>query len=210
MTDSIQHINLFLDQVFAHGPLLVYLVLFAACFIENIFPPFPGDTFVAAAGALVAAGRLNFPVTLLIMMAGGMCSIMMLFFLGRNYGRGYFLRKNFKYFSAIDVLKMEARLQKWGMLVLLISRFALGLRSALAVATGIARYDTLKMFVFSAVSYLAFTTLVMYLAASVVRNFSELERFIAAYTRIIWPILIGGVVILTAHRFWALHRKKRS
>jgi membrane protein DedA with SNARE-associated domain len=210
MTDSIQHINLFLDQAFAHGPWLVYAVLFAACFIENIFPPFPGDTFVAAAGALVAAGRLSFPVSLFIMMAGGMCSIMMLYFLGRNYGRDYFLRKNFKYFSALDVIKMETRLQKWGMVVLLLSRFVVGLRSALAVATGLARYDTLKMFVFSAVSYLAFTALVMYLAASVVRNFSELERLFTAYTRIIWPILIGGAVIFTAHRFWVLHRKKRS
>lgn len=210
MTDSLENINLFLDQVFARGPLLVYAVLFAACFIENIFPPFPGDTFIAAAGALTAAGRLNFPITMLVMIAGGMGSVMMLYFLGRNYGRDYFLKRNFKYFSALDVVKMETRLQKWGMVVLLLSRFVVGLRSALAVAAGLARYDTTKMFVFSAVSYLAFTSLIMYLAASVVRNFAEIERLFTAYTRIITPILIGGAVIFVAHRFWVLHRKKRS
>jgi hypothetical protein len=56
MSDSLVHINLFLDQLFQHGPLLVYVVLFFACLIENLFPPFPGDSFVAAAGALAAAG----------------------------------------------------------------------------------------------------------------------------------------------------------
>lgn len=209
MTESIQNINLFLDQVFARGPILVYVVLFAACFLENVFPPFPGDTFIAAAGALVAADRLHFGITLAVMMAGGMASVMLLYFLGRNYGRDYFIRKNFKYFSALDVVRMETRLQKWGALVLLISRFVVGLRSAIAVAAGMARYDTLKMFLLSSVSYLAFVTLIMYLAASVVRNFEEIERLFASYTRIIWPILIAGVVIFVAHRFWVLHRKKQ-
>ena len=59
----------------------MYVVLFAACFLENVFPPFPGDTFIAAAGALVAADRLHFGITLVVMMAGGMTSVMLLYFL---------------------------------------------------------------------------------------------------------------------------------
>lgn len=210
MTESLANINLFLDQLFAKGPLVVYLVLFAACFIENIFPPFPGDTFIAAAGALVAADRLNFVLSLVVIVSGGMASVMVLYFLGRNYGRDYFIRKNFKYFSALDVVKMETRLQKWGALVVLVSRFVIGIRTALAVASGIARYDTAKMVIFSTVSYLAFTGLIMYLAASVVRNFDEIEQMFSAYTKIIWPILVAGVVIFVAHRFWVLHRKRRK
>lgn len=210
MTDSIAQINTFLDQVFARGPLLVYVVLFVACFIENVFPPFPGDTFVAAAGALVAADRLNLALTLIVMVSGGMASVMVLYFLGRNFGRDYFIRKNFKYFSALDVVRMETRLQKWGALVILASRFIVGIRSALAVAAGMARYDTTKMVMFSAVSYLAFTGLIMYLAASVVRNFAEIEELFATYTKVIWPILISAVIVFVAHRFWVLHRKRQK
>ena len=210
MTESLDNINLFLDQLFASGPLMVYLVLFAACFVENIFPPFPGDTFIAAAGALVAADRLNFALSLAVMVSGGMASVMVLYFLGRNYGRDYFIRKNFKYFSALDVVRMETRLQKWGALVILVSRFVVGLRTALAVASGIARYDTAKMVLFSALSYLAFTGLIMYLAASVVRNFDEIEQLFAAYTKVIWPIVLTGVVIFVVHRFWVLHRKRQK
>lgn len=210
MTDSLTHINLFLDQVFARGPLLVYVVLFVACFIENVFPPFPGDTFIAAAGALVAADRLNVVLSLAVIVGGGLASVMVLYFLGRNYGREYFIRKNYKYFSALDVVRMETRLQKWGALVILVSRFVVGLRSAVAVAAGLARYDTTRMVVFSALSYLAFTGLIMYLAASVVRNFAEIEELFATYTRFIWPIVIGAVVVFVAHRFWVLHRKRQK
>jgi membrane protein DedA with SNARE-associated domain len=210
MTDSLVHINTFLDQVFARGPLLVYIVLFVACFIENVFPPFPGDTFIAAAGALVAADRLHVVLTLAVMISGGLASVMLLYFLGRNYGRDYFIKKNFRYFSALDVVRMETRLQKWGALVILVSRFVVGLRSAVAVAAGMARYDTAKMVVFSALSYLVFTGLIMYLAASVVRNFAEIEEIFATYTKVIWPIVIGAVVIFVVHRFWVLHRKRRK
>ncbi len=210
MTESLANINLFLDQLFSKGPLVVYLVLFAACFIENIFPPFPGDTFIAAAGALVAADRLNFLLSLVVMVSGGMASVMVLYFLGRNYGRDYFIRKNFKYFSALDVVRMETRLQKWGALVILVSRFVIGIRTALAVASGVARYDTTKMVLFSSVSYLAFTGLIMYLAASVVRNFDEIEQLFATYTRILWPIVVTGIAIFVVHRFWVLHRKRRK
>lgn len=210
MTDSLQHINLFLDQLFAQGPWLVYMVLFAACFVENIFPPFPGDSFIAAAGALAAAGRLSFPLALLMVIAGGMLSVMLVFWLGRNYGREFFMRKNYRYFSALDVVRMEARLDKWGMVVLLISRFIPGVRSALALAAGVARYDTVKMVVFSTVSYLAFSALLMYLAASVVRNFDEIEQLFVTYNRFIWPIIGAGVIVFIGHRFWVLHRKRRS
>ena len=209
MSDSLIHINHFLDQVFSQGPWLVYAVLFAACFIENIFPPFPGDSFIAAAGALTAAGRLSFPLALLVTIAGGMTSVMLVYLFGRNYGRDFFLRKNYRYFSAEDVLRMELRLQKWGMLVILISRFAVGLRSVLTLAAGVARYDSIRMLIFSAISYLAFSLLIMYLAASVVRNFEEIELIFVTYNRIVLPIIGAGILVFVGHRFWVLHRRRR-
>ena len=210
MSDSLVHINLFLDQLFRHGPLLVYAVLFVACLIENLFPPFPGDSFIAVAGALAAAGRLSFPLALLVIMAGGMTSVMLIYFFGRNYGRDFFLRKNYRYFSADDVLRMEERLRKWGMLIILSSRFVVGLRSVITLAAGIARYDGAKMIVFSVISYLAFSLLLMYLAASVVRNFEEIEQIFVTYNRIVLPIIGAGILIFVGHRFWVFHRKRRS
>ena len=52
MTDSPEQISQWLDYIFSFGVGWVYVALFVACFIENIFPPFPGDSFIAVAGAL--------------------------------------------------------------------------------------------------------------------------------------------------------------
>jgi membrane protein DedA with SNARE-associated domain len=207
MTESLQQLSPYLDAVFHYGAFWVYLVIFLACFFENIFPPFPGDSFIIAAGGLVAVGRLHIVPTALVIVAGGMCSAMMLYFLGRNYGRDYFIRKNFKLFSADDVVAMEGRLQKWGALVLLVSRFIFGIRSGIAVAAGIGRYPAIRMFTWTLVSYLAFVSLWLLVGIKVVNHLDVIEYYWQTYSRIIWPIIVLGALLWLLRRYRLAKRK---
>ena len=70
MGEDLTKINQLLDFIFTYGPFWVYLALFAACFIENVFPPFPGDSFIVGAGALVAVGRLDLATTVVTIIFG--------------------------------------------------------------------------------------------------------------------------------------------
>ena len=106
MSESFALINGYLDYVFTYGTFWVYLAIFVACFVENIFPPFPGDSFIVAAGGLVAVSRLDPAPAMLAVVGGGMCSVMLLYSFGRLYGREYFIRRNFRYLSAADILKV--------------------------------------------------------------------------------------------------------
>lgn len=206
MADSIQFINSYLDQLFMHGPLLVYSVIFAACFIENIIPPFPGDSFIVAAGILAALSRLDTVVVLLIVIAGGMCSVSLLFFIGRKYGRDYLIRRNFRYFTDRDMEIMEKRLKRWGGLILIVSRFVVGFRSALAVAAGVARYPASLMLLYSTISYLLFTGLILYITSTLVGNVEVIEQYFTTYHLIMWPIAIAAALIYILH----IIRRKRN
>ena len=206
MLDGIQSVNQFLDQVFAYGTFWVYGVLFAACFIENIFPPFPGDTFIAVAGGLIAAGRINPIGAFAAIILGGLTSVLLLFLLGSRYGRAYFLKKNFKYFSADDIHRMEGRLRRWGALIIILSRFMIGVRSALVIAAGIAEYNTVKMLIFTAISYILFSSLLIYVAVEVFQNYTDIEQFFRTYNLIILPVLAIVVVAYVIHRFVRLKK----
>ena len=201
MSDTLSQVNHYLDFLFTYGSFWVYLVLFAACFVENIFPPFPGDSFIVAAGGLVGLSRLNIIPTFLVINVGGLASVMVMYYVGRRYGRDFFIRKDYKYFSADDVRKVEAKLSRWGAWLLMASRFIVGFRSALAVAAGIGRYPTGRMIIFSAVSYFAFTGLLLYIAVKLVDNLGVIERYFRHYNRIIWPVLILAVLIYIFHRY---------
>ena len=207
MGENVSQIDQFLDYLFAYGPFWVYLVIFVACFVENLFPPFPGDSFIAAAGGLIAVSRLDFLVTFLIVIAGGISSVMLLYFFGKNYGRDYFMRKDFKYFSADDILKMEQKFSKWGVLILIVSRFVVGLRAVLAIVAGIGRYRALKMLIFSVVSYILFTSLVMYIAIKLVENFERIEYLFKTYSAIVWPLMVLLLVLYFARKFVTVRKQ---
>ncbi len=201
MSESLAIINEYLDKAFMYGPFWAYFVIFAACFIENIAPPFPGDSFIVAAGGLVAVNRLDPVYGLLTILIGGMASIMFYYYLGRRYGRDYFMRKNFRFFSAEDIVAMEARFERRGWLLLVASRFIVGFRVALALAAGIGKYPAGRMFVYTLISYILFSSLLMYLGFKLVENFDRIGYYFRTYNYIGWPIVIAIILIWGIRRY---------
>jgi membrane protein DedA with SNARE-associated domain len=203
----VEQVNEYLDAVFSFGPIWVYAAIWAACLIENIIPPFPGDTFVIAAGALVALDRLDLVWTVLIVNSGGMLSVLFLYALGRRYGHDFFVKRNFRYLTADDVQRMEAGLTRYGALILLGSRFVIGLRSALALAAGIGKYPAWSTALFSLISYLAFTGLLLYIGMALGRNIDRIEQIVSTYNMIVIPVVTVLVVGLIARQIY-VHRKR--
>ncbi|MDX9856785.1 MAG: DedA family protein [candidate division Zixibacteria bacterium] len=210
MTESFDQIQKYIDYLFAYGPVWVYMAIFAASFIENIIPPFPGDTFIFVGGALVAFGRLDLNWLMVLVNTGGMASVMLLYYLGRKHGREYFIRKNYRYFSADDVYRMSDRLRRHGAWILVFSRFVVGLRTALALSAGIGRYSMARTLVFSLISYLLFTSLLVYVAITMVNNVHLIERYVRAYNWIVWPALILLVGIYIFRRYKKLKGRKET
>jgi len=209
MTDSPEQISQWLDYIFSFGVGWVYVALFVACFIENIFPPFPGDSFIAVAGALTAAGRLSFVGGFLIIIVGGLGSVMVMYALGRRYGRDFFLKKDYKYFSAHDIGQFERSLTRWGALLMVFSRFVVGFRSAIAVGAGIARYSTARMVLYSLISYVLFAGLLYYLAMVVVDNFDLISSYFRTYNMIVWPIVVLAVAAVVVWKVTQVRARNR-
>lgn len=208
MSELLGQINDWMDGLFVHGPWLVYLILFAACFVENIVPPFPGDTFMVVAGGLVALGRLDLVPTLAVIILGGMASVLLLYYFGHRHGREFFFKRNFSYFNRHDISKVEALLHKWGVLILLASRFIVGFRSGLAIVTGIAHYSLWRTVVFSLFSYILFSILLLYLGYTLVDNVEKIEQYFERYDAIVWPILVALLLLWIGRRFVFMRGKK--
>lgn len=209
MTESASQIGEYLDYIFTFGSFAVYAVIFISCFVENVFPPFPGDTFILVAGGLVAVNRLNPYLAGLVVIAGGMSSVMLIYFLGRRFGRDFFLRRNYKYFSADDIMAMESRFQRSGAWLLVFSRFIVGMRSALAVVAGIGRYGATRMLIFSTISYLLFVSLLMYIAFRLVKEFDRIEDIFVTYNRVVWTVVIVAVIAFVAWKIMKARKSKR-
>jgi len=200
-------IDQWLDIVFAYGPFWVYAALFTACFLENITPPFPGDSFILASGALVSTGRLEAAPAFAVCVVGVMLSVMVWYWAGRRFGREYLIRKDFKFFSAEDLYRSERLFARWGPLILIASRFVVGFRVAIALVAGLGRVGAGSMVVFSSISYMLFVSVLMYLGYVAAENMGVIEHYFRTYKTIAWPVVILIVGYWAVRKFISIRKR---
>ena len=139
----------YLDKFLAYldtlPELLIYLLLGLCAFIENVFPPAPGDTITAFGAFLVGTNRLDFLGLFISTTMGSLAGFMFLFWVGRLLGRRYFIEKDFGYFKAEDILKAEIWFKKYGYFLILINRFLPGIRSVISIVGGISGLQVVKV-----------------------------------------------------------------
>jgi membrane protein DedA with SNARE-associated domain len=210
MSETLAQIDRYFDLLFAYGPFWVYMVIFLACFVENLFPPFPGDSFILAGGGLVAVGRLSILPLFVVIVVGGMSSVMLLYYFGRRYGRDYFVRKDYRFISAADIYRMESRFSHWGGLILVFSRFVVGARAALALVAGMGKYPAMRTLIFSTISYFLFAGILLYIGFVLVENIDAIGRIVRTYNIVIWPVLIAVVLIWILRRIMQLRKDRVS
>ena len=73
-------------------PWAVYAVVGGIAFIENIFPPFPSDVLVVAAGSLVGLGRVDAVILVLATTVGSTTGFMTMYGIGLPIRRGLALK----------------------------------------------------------------------------------------------------------------------
>ena len=76
------YLDRLLELIDSLPDLLVYLMLALSAFVENIFPPAPGDTIVAFGAFLAATGRLHFLGVYVATTLGSLGGFLFLFWIG--------------------------------------------------------------------------------------------------------------------------------
>ncbi len=122
---------------------LIYFFLGLSAFVENIFPPIPGDTITAFGAFLVGTGRLSFFGVYAATTLGSLAGFMSLFWVGGILGRRFFMEKDLWFFKARDIRRAEAWFRRYGYLLILLNRFFPGIRSVISIAGGISRLNPL-------------------------------------------------------------------
>jgi membrane protein DedA with SNARE-associated domain len=118
---------------------VTYLLLSVSSFVENIFPPFPGDTITAYGAFLVGIGRLDFFWVYISTTIGSFLGFMSLFWVGLYVGRRFFIEQDYRFLKAKDIIKAEEWYRNYGYLLIGFNRFLPGVRSAISVAGGISK-----------------------------------------------------------------------
>jgi membrane protein DedA with SNARE-associated domain len=194
-----------LEFVRSQNEFIIYGILLVSAFIENVFPPFPGDTVTLAGAYLAGEGNISYIGVLISVVAGGAAGAMTLYAIGKLSGRRFFVTGKGRYLVKGNLEKVERMFAKHGNGIILGSRFMAGIRSAVAVAAGVAQYDTYRMAALTTISFILWNCLLIGLMIYFKSNWRMIIDLIKHFNIVFLTI---GILILVGWIFVALWRRK--
>lgn len=198
------YLDLFLDFLTSLPGSLIYLFLALSSFVENVFPPFPGDIIIAFGAFLIGTGRLGFFGVYLSTTLGSFSGFMFLFWLGNLLGRHFFIEKDFSFLKAKDIIRAEIWFQRYGYFFILCNRFFPGIRSVISIAAGISKLKTLKVALLAFFSSCVWNLIWISLGYMLGNNWETVKNRIldimARYSFIILALLIIIILIYMVKR----------
>jgi membrane protein DedA with SNARE-associated domain len=196
-----------LNFISNHGVLWVYFFMFISAIVENLFPPYPGDTVTFMGGYLASSGTLNLPLAFLVPSAGSLCGALILYYLGLKKGRKLFEKDKGRILNRTQLGKIENWFGKYGSEVILVSRFITGVRSGIAVAAGLGKIQFWKMVTYSLISIFAWNGLIIGLGTLTHQNREKVFKFLSLYNRLILVIVILVFIIWI---IWLLRKRAKK
>lgn len=133
----------------AQGGLWAYITVFAATFIEGVFPLIPSDVVVLFCALLIAKGSLHWLPLFLSAFVGGTLGALFVYWIGYSKGRDFFLSKPRPFLSPKRLLEMEGHFAKYGNIILALNRAITGGRSFGFLIAGLADYKFKRVLVYS-------------------------------------------------------------
>jgi membrane protein DedA with SNARE-associated domain len=201
----------FLSLINSLPNILAYLLLGLSAFLENLFPPIPGDTITAFGAFLVGTGKLSFAGVYASTTIGSLLGFLTLFWISSFLGRHFFIKRDYRFLRARDIIRAEEWFGRYGYFLIALNRFLPGIRSAISVAGGISRLKIIWVALLSLVSCGAWNLIWITLGFSLGSRWdiveSKMSDMMKKYNIVMFIIL---ALLLVSFVLWKRHRKRRS
>lgn len=185
---------------------LVYLVVGAFAFVENVFPPVPADVVALFGGFLAGQGAANPWMAFLVVWAGNVAGALLMYALGRRYGPSFFDTRIGRVVLHPDqVRKLAEFYERRGTVVILVSRFLPMFRAVVPVFAGTTGLGAVRTAIPIAVASGAWYGIIVYLGATAGSNWEQIRAAINTSGR--WLALAAGVLAVLVGLWWWRSRR---
>lgn len=187
-----------------------YGLLFISAFIENIFPPIPGDTVTLVGAYFVGTGSLSFIGVLIGTTAGSVLGFLALFVLAARSSDFIMNKHRNKWIDPRKIVKVNNLFEKYGYWIILANRFLSGIRSVISLSAGLSKLNIIYVAALATISALIWNGTIIYLGAFIGKSWQEIQQFLDIYNQIVIGILLTIGVIASIIYFIRRNRKRAS
>ena len=200
----------FLFTLQTADPLWAYLILFISAFVENVFPPIPGDTVTILGAYLVGTGILNFWGVYLVTTTGSIVGFMSI------YGLAYWVEWKIiekyqpRWLSRTQIDKVEIWFHDHGYWIILFNRFLSGARSVISAVAGLSKMQVIPVFILALISCAVWNGGLIYLGSVVGNNWEEIASFLRLYNRTVIIAIIAVIIIFILRWIITIRKSRRK
>lgn len=191
-------------------PWAVYAVVAAIAFIENVFPPFPSDVLVVAAGSLAAAGRVDPWALVLVTTAGSTLGFMSMYAIGRWIGVHVIESGKVKFLPPDQVKKVEGWFRRYGYGVVVANRFLAGTRAVVSFFAGMSKLPILTSVALSFVSALIWNMILVQAGLALGSNWERIIIYLDAYGKTVTSVVVIVTLGYIAYRVFGPKSKNST
>jgi membrane-associated protein len=160
-----------------------------------VFPFFPGDVAIFAAGFISGDDRSDVIIVLISAYIGSAIGLTLVYLAGKKYGRRIIASNKIKYINRDLLARTEAWYKRYGSKLLIVSKYLPGIRFALVFFSGVADMQFKKVFIYTSISCLIWNSMVILLAYYLRQNIGEVYKVLSTYSNVILYILILLAII---------------
>ena len=182
----------------------IYFFLFTVAIIEYMFPPIPGDTAMVLGAYLAGTGKLDLLTVYILTTLGSIFGFLIIFFIGKYYGRDFFLKRNYRFFSKETILQVEKWFQQYGVGLIVANRFLSGARSVISLIAGISNMKVPTIILAALVSSIIWNAILISGGYFLGENWHIVLTAVKRYNQIII------IVIILFFLFYLWRRKKKK
>lgn len=187
---------------------LVYLVVGLAAAIENIIPPVPADVVVVIGGVITGAGEADPFALFLAVWFGNVSSALLVYALGRRYGKGLFGTRIGEFLLAPHQLEgLQRAYNRFGFPIIFFSRFLPVFRPVVPAFAGISHVSFLRTAPPIALASGLWYGLLVYLGSVAGANWRALLHLVNRFGGWMWGV--AGILIVAGVVWWWRSRHPR-
>jgi membrane protein DedA with SNARE-associated domain len=175
-----------------------YMGIFLLMFLEIIFFFIPSEVIMAFVGFLIATGKFNWALALIVSTLGSVAAAVVFYYAGKYGGRLFVLKYGKYVFMKEHHLKMtEDFFKKHGDLAILLSRLVPIARDLISIPAGMAKMNFKQFLLFTTIASATWNTMLILVGYSLGENWAAITQYSKELDLLVIIILvIAGIIYL--------------
>ena len=204
-----------IKQAVSVNPLMGYGAIFAAMFLENLFPPIPSELIMPLGGFLVQQGELQFIPVVLAGLVGTVVGALPWYGIGRLINEErieHWLGRHGRWIgiSPAELARSRRWFNRFGTALVFWGRLVPGIRTLISVPAGIEMMPLAPFLIWTTAGSLIWTLLLTVAGLLLGESYSNVELWIEPVSKVIKVGLVITVVAVAVWLVLRIWRRRRS